>query len=153
MHFDPDQLIKDHNPRPAKMVKRFVDSFFHTKIYRELKKYFKINNIYYTYCRQKSKEELAFYIMGTKKDPIIILCDDVLKKTAVEWGKEIGIGARKLLIYHTMIHELTHAYLDHRGLKRQSEHLVDDFSYNVLAHGLKASKRILIRYINRRNNG
>lgn len=149
MEFNLAQLIKDYNPKPYKKVKKIVTSFLRSKVYSDAKKYLHLNNILYCFARQKSKRELAFYVMGSKKRPIIILCDDVMNKYCQQAEKDAK-GISKMALYHLMLHEMTHAYLDCRGLKRQSENLVDHFAYRALAIGIKKAKKILLKYVAKR---
>lgn len=151
LYVDSEQLIKDVHRRPMKSISKHISSFLRSKICRQLKKYFKIKRIRLAYCRQKSKDEMAFYIMGTQHSPVIFFCDDVLKSEFPKWSSVIGKKGEKALIFHTFIHELTHAFLDWKGLgNRQSEHLINDFAFATMRSGLKSSKIILIKYLKRR---
>lgn len=140
------EILAGYNDHPNKTIQKAVTSFFHTRYYKDAMKLLKLKTVRYLYCRSKTDEELAYYIMGTKKKPMIVLHDRVLKRFA----KKIGKDQEKPLVYITLLHEMAHAYLDCKGLTRQSELVVHKFSLKAVKKGVPAAMDILKKYLDKR---
>jgi hypothetical protein len=148
--FSYRNIVRNVRTRPFGDIKTMMTKFSRSRIWKEVSKYFKIATMRYSYCKPVSNEmdEAAFYIMGTKKSPMIFICDQVLHRVFGEMTKE-GFERESIqrAFNSVMIHELTHAYLDIKNIKRHSESVINTFSLACAHKGIHKSKKIINDYI------
>jgi hypothetical protein len=137
-------ILLSNNPKPKKKVRESLISFLHTRLCRDIKKIFKLNSIFWIFCKEDEDEDdnLAYYVMTTKKNPQIILHDAALYRFAKSYKLSI-----KNVVYFAMLHEMTHAYLDCKGLNKHSERTIDKFAFKVLRTSVKEAMPILDKYL------